>query len=290
VPRFAAGGFFGTEPDPADWSYASEVKDAGVFVETGSTPSASTRWSLGLGAVSSTQEGEINRDFVYLTGRLVHKGVSGYLMQEVDYNRGWRKNAEDASFTRSGSYLALRWQATDDWSIFGGWDSRRNVRLYRDIETPVTDFDDTYRQGTWGGVQWLGKRRWLVGADARFSRGGSAGSADAYTLNLGALNLTAVGLDLRLRGTSYTGPYVDGVLASLSASLDAGEHVRLEAHGGVRDEDDNFFPSDSRTETWLGAGVDFLIHRRLWATLSYDRTSGGDEDNDQVYASVSWRF
>ena len=290
IPRFAVGAFYGTEPDAQDWSYASDVKDAGLFVETGSVPGAATRWSLGVGAVSSTQEGEINRDFAYVSARVAHRGFSGVLLQQVDYNRGWRKDAEDSSFTRSGSYLAVRWHAAEAWSVFGGWDSRRNVRLYRDFVTPVTDFDDAYRQGYWGGAQWLGNRPWLVGADARFSRGGSAGSADSYTLNFGVLNLTSVGLDVRLRGTHYTGPYVDGDLASLAVSLDAGERVRLEAHGGVRDDKDNFFAGDSHTVNWIGAGADFLLTRRLWATLNYDRTSGGDEDNDQVYASVSWRF
>jgi hypothetical protein len=290
LPRFAVGGFYGTEPDPEDWSYASDVKDAGVFVETGSAPGAPTRWSLGLGAVSSTEQSEVNRDFVYLSGRIVHGGFSGILLQQVDYNRGWRKDVEDSSFTRTGSFVSLRWRAGEAWSLFGGWDSRRNVRLYRDFVTPVTDFDDAYRQGYWGGAQWLGDGRWLVGADARFSRGGSAGSADAFTLNLGAVNLTTLDLDVRLRGTHYTGPYLDGDLASLAVSLDAGERVRLEAHGGVRDEQDNFFVGESRTVHWIGAGADFLVQRRLWATLNYDRTAGGDEDNDQVYASVSWRF
>jgi hypothetical protein len=290
IPRFAVGAFYGSEPDSEDWSYASEVKDAGFFVETGSVPGAENRWSLGLGAVSSTQESEVNRDYLYFTGRLVRRGFTGYLTQEVDYNRGWREDAEGSSFTRSGTYLALRWQAAQAWSLFGGWDSRRSVRLYRDFVTPVTDFDDTYREGYWGGVQWLGNGRWLAGADARFSRGGSAGSADAYTLNLGALNLTSIGLDVRLRGTHYTGPYVDGDLASLAVSLDAGEHVRLEAHGGLREEEDNFFEGENRTVDWIGVGAEFLIHRRLWATLAYDRTGGGDEDNGQVYGSISWRF
>lgn len=290
VPRFAVGGFYGSEPDPEDWSYSSDVKDAGVFVETGSAPGAPTRWSLGLGAVSSTQESEVNRDFVYLSARLVHRGFSGTFLQETDYNRGWRKEAEESSFTRSGSYLALRWQAARAWSLFGGWDSRRDIRLYRDFVTPVTEFDDAYRQGYWGGAQWIGNGRWLVGADARFSRGGSAGSADSYTMNLGALSLTRVDLDVRLRGTHYTGPYVDGDLASLSVSLDAGESVRLEAHGGVRDEQDSGSFDESRTVDWVGVGADFLIHRHLWATVSYDRTTGGEEDNDQAYASISWRF
>ena len=47
---------------------------------------------------------------------------------------------------------------------------------------------------------------------------------------------------------------------------------------------------ESRSVSWFGAGADFLLHRRLWATVSYDRSGGGDEDNDQVYGSVSWRF
>jgi hypothetical protein len=290
VARFAVGGFVGTEPDPQSWDYSSDVRDTGVFFETGSAPGAATRWSLGGGAVSSTEESEINRDFLYVSGRLVSGRFSGYLLQQVDYNRGWREEAEDSTFTRSGTYLSLRWQASSSVNLYGGWDSRRSVRLYRDLETPVTEFDDEYREGYWGGAQWLGAGRWLVGANLRHSGGGGAGSADSYTLNLGALGLTRASLDLRLRATHYTGPLIEGDLAALSASFDAGRRARLEIHGGIRDERDSDFFSESETIGWAGLSGDLLLLRNLWATLSYDRTSGGEENNDQIYSSLSWRF
>jgi len=289
-PRFAAGVFGGTEPDPLDWSYDGATQDYGAFVEGSSAPGAETRWWLNGGALTSTTEGEINRDLVYVAGRLSRARFHGYLLQEIDVNRGWRKDAEGDSFTWSGSYVALRWQAARAWSLNAGYDDRRNVRLYRDLVTPATEFDDAHRQGYWGGVDWRPGAHWLVAADGRSSSGGDAGTADAYSLRVGALGLTSVGLDVTLRGTHYTGPYLDGDLATLNVGLDLGRLVHVDVHGGVRDETANDLFQESTTVDWLGAALDVLAWRHGFATLAWDRTTGGEEDNDQLYASLSYRF
>ena len=65
-------------------------------------------------------------------------------------------------------------------SLNAGWDSRRNVRLYRDLVSPATDFDDTYRQGYWGGVEWRPKGKWMwAEASAATSMSGSSSVANS---------------------------------------------------------------------------------------------------------------
>ena len=67
---FATGVVAGSEPDPVDFSYSSDTKDYGLFAEGSSAAGAVTRWQVHGGAISSSTGGEINRDWVYLTGRL----------------------------------------------------------------------------------------------------------------------------------------------------------------------------------------------------------------------------
>ncbi len=287
--RVAAGLFAGTEPDPTDYTFDDVTRDYGVYAQGTSAPAAKTRWWVYGGYLASTTDGEINRDTGYVSGRLQRGGFSGYLYQQVDVNRGWRKTAEGTSVTWSGSYLSLRYRWTSGFSVQGGLDNRRNVLVYRDFVTPQTNFDDEYRQGYWGGLEWR-PQRWLVGIEARSSSSDSAGSAEAYTLSLGALGMTSVGLDVRLRATHYTGPWVEGDLAALSVSLDLGSHVRLDVHGEGRDETILTMFDESTRVTSIGAGLEAQAGRRTFVTAAYDRTSGGDEDNDQLYTGLTFRF
>jgi hypothetical protein len=289
-PRWALGAFAGTEPEPVDWSYDSTTRDYGIFVEGTSAPGARTRWWLNGGALSSSSEGEINRDLVYVSGRLAAGGLHAFLLQQIDVNRGWRKEAEGQSLTRSGSYLALRVQASRAWSFQAGFDDRRDVRLFRDLETPATEFDDAYRRGIWGGADWRPGKHWLIGADGRSSSGGDAGSADSYSLRLGLVSVTRSGLDATLRATHYGGSFIDGDLVALGVSSDLGSRVRLDLHGGVREETENDLLELQTTVDWFGLEAQVLAMRHVFVTLAWDRTTGGDEDNDQIYTSASWRF
>jgi len=145
--RWLAGAFTGTQPDPRDFSQSSAIREHGGFFQYRSDPDGATRWSVTTGLIGSYEQGEINREFGYLQGRYLARRLSIYLVQEIDVNRGWRKQAEGSTLTRSSTYASVRYRLTDAVSLNGGFDNRRHIRLYRDIETPETEFDDSYRQG-----------------------------------------------------------------------------------------------------------------------------------------------
>ncbi len=288
--HFGAGVFDGTQPDPATFHFASDVKEYGFFLEGHGAPTDKVRWWLNGGGASSTENGEINRDFAWLSARLGFKGFLAFLTQEADVNRGWRKEAEGSSLTNSGTFASLRWQSAKAWSVDAGYDGRRNVRLYRDLVTPVTQFDDAMRQGYWAGVEWRPGGHGLVGVHARRSTGGTAGTATSYTLDAGAIRLTRVGLDVRARGTKYDGPYVDGRLASLNVGLDATATLHVGVHGGTRKDTDTLAGGAETTVNWAGLDLDWVVGRHVLLLASYDRSSGTEEATDQAFAGVSWRF
>ncbi|HEX5041705.1 MAG TPA: hypothetical protein VFV75_02305 [Candidatus Polarisedimenticolaceae bacterium] len=287
--RTGFGAFAGSEPDPEDWGYDPSTKDYGAYLDWSTAPESRTRTWLNLGALSSTTDGEINRDVIYAAARLSRSGFHGYVLQEVDYNRGWREEAEGSTLTRSGSYAALRWQGTRSFALHAGWDSRRNVRLYRDLVTPATDFDDAYRQGIWGGAEWRPRGKWLAALEGRDASGGTNGSADAWTVRMGALHRTRFDLDATVRGTTYSGPFVEGDLYAADVSAQLGR-VRLGARGGLRDETGPFVDASAGSVTWFGTDLDVLVGRRAYLAVSWDRTEGEDEANDQLFLSASWRF
>ena len=289
--RWGAGLFGGTEPDPANYAYSSDVRDWGGFFEYGSVPGAERRWAITTGAVSSSEEGTINRDFFFLQGRYNDRRLSGYLTQEVDMNRGWRKEQEGSTWTATSTFATLRWRAAEAFSLNGGIDTRRSVRLYRDYVSPETEFDDRYRQGAWVGADGRFGKHFDYGVSYRRSDAGGDDTADSTTLILGLRRLTAWGLDLRARSTRYTNLHMEGWLHSLSASADLGTRSRLEAYGGVRDEtvlEGAWVPEERHT--WYGLNWDLFLHRHWMFTATAEKNQGQEEDNTQYYATVSYRF
>jgi hypothetical protein len=289
--RLAVGGFVGTEPDPVDWSYSSDVRDAGAFFEYGNAAAAGARWAITTGAVTSSQDGEINRDFVFVQGRFDDRKLSAYLAQEFDVNRGWRKTAEAGdTFTSTSTFASVRFRLGEPLAVRAGYDDRRSVRLYRDLVTPETEFDDAYRQGYWAGIEGKAGRHVLWGVDGRRSSGGAAGAADSYTGTVGLVQLTRLGLEVRERSTRYQSDTAEGWLHSLSVSADLATWTRLEIHGGLRTETAlvSYIPQGDLN--WFGLEWDAYLGRRWLFSLTADRNRGGDEDNDQYYANVSWRF
>lgn len=288
--RWSVGAFSGSQPDPEDFGYSRSITEHGAFYERRSAPGASGRWALTTGVVGSYEQGEINREFLYVQGRFVSGPYSGYLIQEVDYNRDWRKQAEGSTLTSSSTYLSLRFRLGEDVTLLGGFDNRRQIRIYRDIETPETDFDDSYRQGVWLGASWRIRERYRAGLRARINRGGISGQAESYTLTLGAHRITSLQLDFRTRSTNYSNLSTEGWLHSLSAGAYLLRRLHLELSGGVRQETSLLAAGEDRSVYWYGTDVDVNLGRQWYGLFSWERTEGGDESNDQVYVSLIYRL
>jgi len=288
--RWGAGLFSGTQPDPVDLGYSGTIREHGGYVEWRQTPGSDRRWSLTTGLIGSYEEGEINREFSFLQGSYQGSRLSFWLAEEVDLNRGWKEQAEDSSVSVTSTLVTVGLRATEGLSFNAGYDNRRNVRLYRDRVTPVTEFDDQYRNGAWVGTTWRFADHFTIGADARTRGGGSAGGADGYTLRLGAVRLSRLALDFHSRSTRYTNDYVEGWLHSIGAGLPLGSRWHIEATGGVRDETNLIDPTLGGTLTWYGLDIDVSIGRRWFAILSVETSTGDMEATDQGFLSLAWRF
>jgi hypothetical protein len=174
-------------------------------------------------------------------------------------------------------------------SVNAGYDSRRNVRLYRDAVTPETAFDDAFRQGVWGGL-WIKSGAGRIGLDARSSSGGTAGQTHSYTLSLGLDRVTPLHLGLRSRTTRYDGPRQSGWLQSLSADITPAPPLRLALNGGVRVVRDPLADPLDYSVGWLGVDADVTLGRRWYVMMSATHESGGMDSTDQLFGGLSYRF
>lgn len=289
-PTHGFGLFAGLQPDPVSYGLSTDVREFGGYYEWTSIPTEKTRWALTTGAVSSQEDGEVNRDFMFVQGRLDHARYSLYASTEADFYRGWREEVEGTTFDMTSLFLTARARLTDQFSLRAGFDNRRSVRLYRDIETPETAFDDAFRRGYWAGFEGNIGDHLSIAADGRQSDVSGGDSADSYSGFITLRRLTKLGLDARLRSTRYTNERVEGWLHSLSLSAQISEPLRLEVHGGTRNDDTAAASSPDTSLQWYGFEADIQLSRHWFFMILADRNSGTFEENDQIFITQSYRF
>ena len=283
--RWSAGAFSGTEPEPVDLGFGTEIVDHGVFVSLRARPGSVARWSTLAGATTSLAHGQPNRDYAFLQAAWNDERLSVFAAQEADLNRGWKRGIGESAISLTSALVTASLRATREVTLTGGYDHRRSVRLYRDHETPETEFDDHHRTGEWlGASAGLGGHA-RVSGDTRFSDAGArsvSGSAETF-------RLTAAGLSLRVRGTDYTSDVTRTWLWSVSAGANPFDRARLDVTAGSRATRDRVADLET-TARWESAALDLALWRRWFATASYQRDHGESDDVHQAFTGLTWRF
>ena len=298
--RWSFGAFGGTQPDIATMGFSDQIREYGGYVQIHQAqtnvlgPDYSRRWSITTGGIGSYDGGQLNREFLFVQAFYSDRHFTLFATQELDYNRGWKRELGNPTIAPTSTFATVQWQLVDQVSFYGGFDNRRNVVLYRDYVSPETSFDDSYREGMWAGISLSPMRALRVGGDARLSAGGPYGDANSYTGWL-ATNFALQGT-LRVRATKYTSQTTDGWLYAGAVGLTPVWRLRLELNGGLRQEHDPRIAATDSTAVpqtmirWFGLDADVGLSRAWYLLLSATRTEGGLESNDQVYASLSYRF
>lgn len=291
-PRWGAGLLAGLAPELGSLAVSSEIRQAGLYLQGRSRSSAPLRWSLTLGGMGSYVATDVNREFGFFQGTLSSRVVSAVVFQELDVNRGWKLAAGEPRFSLTSTYLSLNLTPAQGVSFSGGYDSRRNVRLYRDLTTPEELFDDRFRRGYWGGVSLTIAHKLRLGGDVR---GQSIDGADslgttAWSATMSADQLTPLGLGLRFRGTRYTTPdRGPGLLLVGGLRVSPGSVGSVEFNGGVRQEK----ASPGTDRFWAGIDTEVFLRRSWFILATFTREWGRDgltPTTDLLYGGVSWRF
>jgi len=289
--RWGAGFLAGTQPDPADLGFDGTVREYGGYLVLRSLPPESRQWAVTLGLIDSYAEGDVNREWLYLQGRYRGPRLSGFLSQEIDYNRSWKTSqAGESTFSPTSTFASLHVRATDRITFQAGYDNRRSVRLWLDRITPATVFDDTHRQGAWAGASFQIGDHLRIGGDGRVSTGGPSGRADGFSASLGWDGLGAVNAGFSLRETRYGNERSDGWLHTVTGGFDLGRFARMDLSAGRVEETDQDSPELDRSDDWFGLDLEVVLVRRWFLSLSGERYTGTFQDQDQMYAAITYRF
>lgn len=286
--RRSFGVFSGTQPDPVQYSFSGRVLQYGGYLEWHQSPRALDRWSYALGAVSSQENGEPNRDFAFAQAWWFTKRFSASFTQEIDFNRGWKRAMGEPAVSTTSTFGSLRVPITSWFAANGGYDNRRNVRLYRDRLTPETEFEDAYRQGAWAGTQFEIANRARLSAEARSNAGSDRShswSGSAEILRIAPLRTTA-----RTRYSKYYGQTVTSSLWSAGLGIDPVSQSHVEMSFGERRTEDTFSHGND-SERWESIDLDWTLGRQWYVNGGFEQDHGGlSGTTRQAQAGLSWRF
>jgi hypothetical protein len=287
--RWNAGFFSGTQPEPLRLGLSGAIVQGGGYAEWHQPAGAARRWTVSGGAISSYDHGNTNRDFGFLQGFYLDRALSATLSQEVDLNRGWKRDLGQPALQATGTFLTTNLRVGSALSLRAGYDNRRNVWLYRDHVTPENLFDDRYRQGGWGGALLDVARHVRLTGDARTSSIAGARRQNGWTGGLEGYRLTPLNFALRARYSRLTGSGLENSMASYGAGFDPRAWAHVEATGGQRTTRDPLAGVQERSQ-WLGADLDLTLSGRAYLNASYEGDSGGVSPMRQTYFGLSWRF
>jgi hypothetical protein len=305
-PHISGGAFAGFEPDAANLTFTTAVRDFGAYVTAHNRPGTSTAVAFTLGAVGSYEASAARREWGIAQLSISNRYLSLYLLQELDYYRPWKlegPNAESSAFSGTSQFANLSVRATSWMAINATYDKRRSVPVIRDFTNPETIFDDSYRQGYGAGVQLTGKQVY-GGADWRRSTGLTSGTAQSYTGTIGINRLTRWNMGLSARATWYQNDNLDtdgnplalktsGQLYSGRLSIDPIVRLQLSLNAGLRQERNPISP-DLQRSTWYDIDIDLNIARAWFASFSglmqKDPGNPGTSTLTQVYGGLTWRF
>jgi hypothetical protein len=284
---WSGGVFAGSEPEPLDLGFSATIRQLGGYVQRHSPIGSTTNWGLSAGLSGSYLRSGTNREFLYLQGNYATRRVSFFAAQEVDYYRPWRRVGGESAISPTSTFATFQLHVSEAISVSTGVDSRRSVRLYRDVVSPETTFDDAFRRGAWAGLS-ARAGRFQAGLDARRSGGGSVGAAGSTTLSFGADRVTPLGLSLRSRSTRYTSVGRSGWLQAFTVGIEPGGRGSLQLGGGFRSERDA--TNSTTTARWMSVDGDVALAGAWLMVLSAYRERGGTAAYDLLYAGLSLRF
>ena len=304
--HLSVGGFAGWEPDAATLQFSGAVHDYGAYLTMHNAPGGLTSTAFTLGAVGSYQGSTERRQWGIAQANVSNRYLSLYLLQEVDYYPSWKLEGPNAepnavSFTSQFANASVR---PKPWLSFNAtYDKRRNVRVIRDFTNPETNFDDAYREGYGGGVQYSG-RQFYLGGDWRRSTGATVLDANSYTASLGANRVAPLSLGFSLPATWYQNQndssavnpnsiQTNGHLYSGHVSFDPVTRLHVDLNAGMRQEDNPSFTTLQKS-TWYGVDVDLALARQWYFSFSglrqQDPANPGTSSLTQVYSGLTWRF
>lgn len=280
------GVVLGTEPDRETSALSSETKRAGLFVaqEIGSYQRHRLLTTL---ALSGSYAGTVvSREFVYLQNTYTFaRRLTAFQSVEMDINRQWRKQEEGDRVSFTNLYVTTTWNATSYAAIDASFDTRRNIRDYRTIDTPDSLFDSALDRGFDVGLSLRSAERFRFRARAGIRFGEDTDDENQFaTLHGQIRNIVRRGHYLTLRVSRSKTRLTVAYRPLFVYQLPVGRKTRVDLSGGAYlydtfgIEDKNYY---------AGVGVERSLFGRYWIAGRWREFTGGSLESTEVFLELN---
>lgn len=269
------GAFSGLTPgwnDAANWS---DDRVTGLVAHLRRGDRRNGRLDVSVAAVARRQAGEIDRDYLALTGTWQNERLSLTQAAQLDWNRGWRREVDDRAVALSNLLVTGRWRPDDRWRLSLTLDDRDLIRTWTTRSLPDSLFAENGRRGLRAGVTWRSERL-TVRADGGLRHDDRFDDATAsYGLALDRDDWPAAGLRLGAAVRGFDGPTARGTTPSLHLQHRDRSWGSTRLTVGSRTYE---LLSVSRRSTgrWIAVAHDRDLGR-LWSLAVEARLDGGDD-------------
>lgn len=286
---WSAGLFSGFEPLRYGYDFDPGILWTGVYTGAHGRSGTTRQWGFTLGGMDAHDHGVPSRAALFAQGTYRDSRLSLLAAQAADLNSAWKQARGEPSISSTSTLVTANARITRALTLIGGYDGRRNVLLARDRETPETAFDDRFREGGWAGLSiepgWSSR----LDGTARWTSGGAAGTAWAWSGALERRSIPPFDGRLSLRSSRVESDLETGWLHAATISVRAGGSSEIAFTAGTQSMRDPFLET-VRHSTWQGVDADFGFGARWYALLQGQRESGDEGKGTTGYAGLSWRF
>ena len=287
---WSVGVLGGVQPDPATLKFSTDIQEGGLYFQLHNRPASTTNWSFTVGGIGAYTQGQPNREFAFLQATYTSRALSLFAVQELDFYRGQKADLGEPAVSPTNSLVNLSVRVSDAVTLSAGLDDRRNVRLYRDLVTPLTQFDDAFRTGAWGGMSVLVARRLRFGADVHSTLRDPTTQGNIYSGYFSTDRFSPLHLNIRARSSRYDNNQMAGWLHSGTLGVSPTAWLTVEGNVGARNDDRSTSSLGLNHLTWYGASVDLSLARSWFLNFSLTREDGTIGKNDQAYGMITFRF
>jgi hypothetical protein len=290
--HFRLGGFAGFSPRWEDYGFSTDDRVTGLNLNFERYSAGGNRLGVILAGIGRYHKGEVSREYMVLTSTWSNpSGLSLLQSAELDFNRKWRKDAENVSTVELSSIaLTGRYRLNRSLTFNMGFDDRQPVRTWETKSLPDSLFTDAGRRGLRAGmnVRFSKGRSFNFNASTRSDeRSGDNSTSWNGRFYLPDFPVAGVSTNVSLRG--FSGPWLSGlaptlglrkaIRSGLALQLDGGHY----AYSGPVDGDD-------RSNNWMKVSASKDLSRRWSLAADYRHDWGSDMAGQRWFLEMRYRF
>jgi hypothetical protein len=289
--NFRTGVFAGTQPD---WQYAdlqTSIQKYGAYLTYLQGNYGANRYESTLALTGEYHSSTVSREYIYLQNNFfINRKWSLYQSMELDYNRSWRKERTNQTFSLSNLYISGRWEVQSWVSLGLRYDNRKNYQTYQTRTIADSLFDDALRQGLRGNISFILPANYrLFGNFGVRKIETEKNYTYSYASGISKVNFLMPGMRFFINGTGFSNFFTRGVNYSLTVGKYFRTNLNLDlGFGGYtyKLKADN----TSRKNQWGRISATTNIYHRFYINSQYEYNWGDDVHGHQLFLEIGYRL